>query len=278
MSRRENDIFDNTAIIPDTEDRLARAAAPKPTATTRSAEKKTSTARSNTGGRGQSILTLLAFAVLLVIAGFLHYRITQQIDTNNKLQTRLEALESQLGVTITDNKKIGDTMDDKIKKLEARSTSNSESLSKLTATINDKLKKSVDEHEKSINTLQTNIADIKKTITQNDKQNNDTAKLASDGKQAAERANTAVTELGNSVTALQQRVTQGDPAARDAGRQATMALEQNDQLQKKLDAINKRVADQEETLRSIDSFRRSVNSDLNKLKQDRAQNTAIPIQ
>ncbi|MEZ5435322.1 MAG: hypothetical protein R3E67_01490 [Pseudomonadales bacterium] len=57
-----------------------------------------------------------------------------------------------------------------------------------------------------------------------------------------------------------------------------MALEQNDQLQKKLDALNKRLADQEETLRSVDSFRRSVNSDLNKLKQDRAQSNAIPIQ
>lgn len=278
MSRREDDIFDSTAIIPDTEDRLARAASPKPAATARNAEKKPSATRSNTSGRGQSILTLLAFAVLLVIAGFLHYRITQQMDANHQLQVRLEALESQLGITITDSKQAGDTMDDKIKKLDARLSAANTDITKLSAALNDKTKKTLDAQEKSIANLQATIADLKKSLAQNDKQNNDTAKLASDGKQTAERANTAATELSNAVTALQQRVAQGDPAARDAGRQATMALEQNDQLQKKLDAINKRVADQEETLRSIDSFRRSVNSDLNKLKQDRAQNTALPIQ
>lgn len=276
MPKHEDDIFDSAAIIPDTEDRLARAAPPKPAATPRSTEKKLAATGGN--GRSKNFLLLLAFGVMLLIAGFLHYRITQQIDANNELQARLETLESQLGITITDSKKSGDTMDEKIKKLDARLSTANDDITKLSTALNDKTKKTLDAHEKSLSTLQANLADVKKSVAQNDKQNSDTAKLASDSKQTAERANSAVTELSNTVTALQQRVTQGDPAARDAGRQATMALEQNDQLQKKLDGINKRVSDQEETLRSIDSFRRSVNSDLNKLKQDRAQNTALPIQ
>ena len=267
MSRREDDIFDNTAIIPDTEDRLTRATPPKPATPTRRAEKKNTPATSH----GKSALVLLAFAVMLIIAGFLHYRITQQIDANNKLQARTEALESQLGISISDSKKSGDTMEDKIKKLDARLTTAHNDITQLTATLNDKTKKTLDAHDKSITNLQSNVSDIKKSVAQNEK-------LGSDSKQSAERANTAITELNNTLSTLQQRVAQGDPAARDAGRQATMALEQNDQLQKKLEALNKRLADQEETLRSVDSFRRSVNSDLNKLKQDRAQSNAIPMQ
>ncbi|HRF88216.1 MAG TPA: hypothetical protein PK244_06405 [Pseudomonadales bacterium] len=267
MSRREDDIFDNATIIPDTEDRLTRATPPKPATPARRTEKKNTPATSH----GKSVLVLLAFAVMLIIAGFLHYRITQQIDANNKLQARTEALESQLGISISDSKKSGDTMEDKIKKLDARLSAVSDDIAKLNSAINDKTKKTLDAHDKSLASLQTNISDIKKLVAQIEK-------LGSDGKQSAERANTAVTEVNNALSALQQRVAQGDPAARDAGRQATMALEQNDQLQKKLDALNKRTADQEETLRSIDSFRRSVNSDLNKLKQDRAQSNAIPMQ
>lgn len=274
MPKHEDDIFDSTAIIPDTEDRLARAAPPKPAASPRNTEKKL-TATDSTG-RGKNLLLLLAFGAILLITGFLHYRITQQIDANNKLQARLETLESQLG--ITDSKKSGDTLDEKIKKMDARLNTANNDIGKLSTALNEKTKKTLDAHEKSLSTLQANLSDVKKSIAQNDKQNSDTAKLASDSKQAADRANSAINELSNTVTALQQRVAQGDPAARDAGRQATMALEQNDQLQKKLDGINKRIADQEETLRSIDSFRRSVNSDLNKLKQDRAQNTTLPIQ
>ena len=267
MSRREDDIFDNATIIPDTEDRLTRATPPKPATPARRTEKKNTPATSH----GKSVLALLAFAVMLIIAGFLHYRITQQIDANNKLQARTEALESQLGISISDSKKSGDTMEDKIKKLDARLSAVSDDIAKLNSAINDKTKKTLDAHDKSLASLQTNISDIKKSVAQIEK-------LGSDGKQSAERANAAFTEVNNALSTLQQRVAQGDPAARDAGRQATMALEQNDQLQKKLDALNKRTADQEETLRSIDSFRRSVNSDLNKLKQDRAQSNAIPMQ
>ncbi|MEZ5540275.1 MAG: hypothetical protein R3E63_10100 [Pseudomonadales bacterium] len=234
MPRNEDDIFDSHAIIPDTEDRLARNSSAKPAAAMRTAEKKKITANTAPNSRFTHFLLLIILGVMLLISGFLHYRITQQTDASNKLQTRLETLESQLGISITDNKKTGDTMGDKINKLDARLNSANKEINQLTATLNDKTKKALDTQEKSLNTLQANLAELKKSLAQTDKQNGEVAKLASDSKQTADRATASLTALNSAVTALQQRVAQGDPAARDAGRQATMALEQNDQLQKKL--------------------------------------------
>ncbi|MEZ5435323.1 MAG: hypothetical protein R3E67_01495 [Pseudomonadales bacterium] len=125
---------------------------------------------------GKSALVLLAFVVILIIAASSTTVSRNKIDANNKLQTRIEALESQLGITISDSKKSGDTMEDKIKKLDARLTTAHNDITQLTTALNDKTKKTLDAHDKSLSNLQSNVSDIKKSVAQNEK-------LGSDSKQ-----------------------------------------------------------------------------------------------
>lgn len=270
MPNHDDDFLDSSSIVPNREDRVTQPSLAKmnpPKMNPAKMEKKVATNTTATSSINQWLFTVLVLVITLCVAGYQHYRLAQQQDLNTRLQNRITTLEAQLGISATNDGQKSQTIEEKVKALDLR----------INATNND-LTKQQASNEKALNALQVSTAELKKLSAQNDKQNDEAKKIATDGKTIAERANNSIADINTGLSALQQRLAQGDPVARDASRQATMALEQNDQLQKKLDTLSKRVSDQEETLRSIDSFRRSVNSDLNKLKQDRAQELAIPMQ
>ena len=265
MPRRDDDHFDAHSIVPDTDDRAGHIVKPRSTPSPRSNKSDSSAAPSFF----KQAATVLMFIALTAVSGLLHYRNTQQQEANAKLQTRLEALESQLGMTVSAASHTSETLGEKVKSLDGRLASANTEIAKLWAVTNDKTRKTLDDHEKALSTLQASIADAKKSGM-------DTSKVATEAKQTADSANRTAAELGGSVSTLQQRITQGDPLAREASQQAAMAQEQTERLQAKVDALNKKVSDHDESLRSIDNFRRSVNSDLGKLKQERIEPATAP--
>lgn len=257
MPRRDDDHFDAHSIVPDTDDRAGHIVKHRATPSPHSNNSGSVTAPS----LAKQAATVFMFIALTVACGLLHYRNTQQQEANAKLQTRLEALESQLGVTVSAASHTSETLGEKVKSLDGRLATANTEITKLWAVTNDKTRKSLDEHEKALATLQASVADVKKSA-------GDASRVAAEAKQTADSTNRTVTELGGSLVTLQQRVAQGDPLVREASQQATMAQDQIERLQAKLDALNKKVSDHDDSIRSIDNFRRSVNSDLGKLKQE----------
>ncbi|MBP8030763.1 MAG: hypothetical protein KAY78_06295 [Pseudomonadales bacterium] len=272
MPRRDDDLFDTQSIVPDTDDRAGHIVTPRSAPSPRSSNKP--------AGEPSFLKQVVVTAMLLALTaacGLFHYRNTQQQDVNAKLQMRLEALESQLGVTASTATHTSETLGEKVKSLEGRLTTTNSEISKLWGVTNDKTRKTLEEHEKSLTALQLNIADIKKSAAQIEKSASDASRTATDSKLSADNAARGISEINGSVAALQQKIAQGDPAAREAVQQATMAQEQTEQLQVKLDALNKKVSDHDESIRSIDSFRRSVNNDLGKLKQELIGPSSAPM-
>lgn len=264
MPRRDDDHFDAHSIVPDTDDRAGHIAKPRATVSPRSNKSGSSAAPAFI----KQAATVLMFIALTAACGLLHYRNTQQQEANAKLQTRLETLESQLGVTVSAASHTSETLGEKVKSLDGRLATANTEIAKLWA-VNDKNRKVLDDHEKTLAPLQASVTDVKKSLV-------DTSKAATEAKQTADSASRTAAELGGSVSALQQRVSQGDPLAREASQQATMAQEQTERLQAKVDTLNKKVSDHDESIRSIDNFRRSVNSDLGKLKQERIEPAIAP--
>lgn len=257
MPTRDDDPFDAHSIVPDTDDRAAHIVK----------HRAPPSQHSNSPGSGatpsfaKQAATIFMFIALTGACGLLHYRNIQQQEANAKLQTRLEALESQLGVTVSAASHTSETLGEKVKSLDGRIAAANTEITKLWSVTNDKTRKSLDEHEKTLATLQAAVTDLKKSL-------GDATRVAAEAKQTADSVNRTTAELGSSLGTLQQRVAQGDPLVREASQQATMAQDQIERLQVKLDVLNKKVSDHDDSLRSIDNFRRSVNSDLGKLKQE----------
>lgn len=264
MPRRDDDHFDVHSIVPDTDDRAGHVVKPRATPSPRSNNADSNAATSFI----KQAATVLMFIALTATCGLLHYRNTQQQEANTKLQTRLEALESQLGVTVSAASQTSETLGEKVKSLDGRLATTNTEITKLWA-VNDRTKKSLDEHEKALATLQAAVTDARKSI-------GDASKVATEARQTTDSTNRTVAELSGSVSALQQRIAQGDPLVREASQQATMAQEQTERLQAKVEALGKKISDHDDSIRSIDNFRRSVNSDLGKLKQERIDPTTPP--
>lgn len=265
MPRRDDDLFDTHSIVPNTDDRAGHVASSR---TSPYPPRNSAAASGSTSFVMQATVALVLLA-LIATCGFFHYRNTQQKMLNDKLQARIEALESQLGVTASAANQTSETLGEKVKALEGRLATTNTEISKLWAIANDKTKKALDEHDKALAALQASTAELKKSGA-------DAARTASEARQAADTANRSVGEASAAVNALQQRIAQGDPLAREASQQAAMIQEQMEQQQAKLDALNKKMADHDESIRSIDSFRRSVNSDLGKLKQEHIGPASVP--
>ena len=264
MPRRDDDLFDTHSIVPDTDDRAGHIPIPRANAS----QPRSTSASSAPSFIKQAFIVLMLIA-LTAICGLFHYQNTQQQMLNAKLQMRLETLESQLGVTASAATQTSETLGEKVKALDGRLATANTEISKLWAVTNEKNRKTLDEHEKILITLQATVADLKKSVAE-------AIKTANEGKQAADNTSRNITETSSSIGALQQRLTQGEQQARDTSQQAALAQDQSEQLQVKLEALNKKIADQEESIRSIDSFRRSVNNDLGKLKQERIGPSSPP--
>jgi chromosome segregation ATPase len=270
MPRRDDELFNTSSIVPDTDDRALHKAPLRASASRNTASPSTVSQT----GIGKQIFVGVIMVVLIATSGLFHYQITQQQVTNTKLQTRLETLESQLGVTSSTANQTSETLGEKLKQLEGRLTVTNSEVAKLWAVANDKTKKSLEEHDKSLTSLQAGLSDIKKALAQGEKTATETARITNENRQSLTTTNNAVAETKSTISALQQRITQGDPVAREASQQAreanqqaTMAQEQTEHLQSKLEKLSAKVASHDENFRSIDSFRSSVSSDLGKLKQ-----------
>lgn len=267
MPRRDDDLFDTHSIVPDTDDRAGHI----PMSRTSTPQLRNTSSSSSPSFIKQAFVVLM-FMALTAICGLFHYQNTQQQMLNTKLQMRLEALESQLGVTASTATQTSETLGEKVKALDGRLATANTEIGKLWAVTNEKNRKMLDEHEKTLASLQATSIDLKKSVAE-------AIKTATESKQAADNSIRSLTETNSSIGTLQQRITQGEQQVRDASQQATLAQDQSEQLQAKLGMLNKKIADQEESIRSIDSFRRSVNSDLGKLKQERiGPSNPAPIQ
>ena len=265
MPRRDDDLFDTQSIVPDTDDRAGHIPMPR----TNASQPRNTTSNSSPSFIKQAFIVLMLIA-LTATCGLFHYQNTQQQMLNAKLQIRLEALESQLGVTASAATQTSETLGEKVKALDGRLATANTEIGKLWAVTNEKNRKTLDEHEKTLASLQAATADLKKTAAE-------AIKIANEGKQAADSTNRSIAESSSSISTLQQRITQGEQQVRDASQQATLAQDQSEQLQAKLEALNKKIADHEESIRSIDSFRRSVNNDLGKLKQELIGPSSAPM-
>ncbi len=281
MSRRDDDLLDIPSIVPDTEGRSSRETTPR-SAPKPSARSSNSTAPSN--GLVRQMLLIFMFSALSLCCALLYYQNAQQSVLNDQLQKRLSSLESQLGVNTAVNASNGETLGEKVKQLDDNLKAADDEIRKLWGVTNDKNKKSLEshetriaEHEKSLTTLQGIVGEMKKSVAQTEKSLSETSRVAAESNKAASDATQAISEMRSAVGALQQRVAQGDPQVREASQQAAMAQEQGEQLQVKLDTLSKRVTEHEESLRSIDSFRRSVNSDLGKLKGQSLQEAPASV-
>lgn len=262
MPRRDDDLFDAHSIVPDTDERVTHMSHSRPAAS--KGGNIPASAPSNFARLALLSTTLLG---LTAACGFFHYQLTQQQTLNSQLQIRLDTLESQLGLTSSAASQTSETLGEKVKTLEGKLAANNTEIGKLSG-ANDKNRKSLEEQEKILASLQTSITDTKKSVI-------DITKRTGDAIQNLDANSKSLVDAQSSINTLQQRVTQGETLAREASQQAAMAQEQSEQTQVKLNALEKRLADHDESLRSIDSFRRSVNTDLGKLKQERAASAGV---
>lgn len=267
MSRRDDELMDVPSIVPDTEGRNTRE--PIQRAPAKTPRSDNSTAPSS--GIIRQALSILAFMALSIFCALFYYENAQQKLLNEQLQNRLGLLETQLGVSNGSNTG-SESLTNKVQDLGKDLKAANDDIHKL-STASDKNKKLLDsheskiaEHDKNIDTLQSTATELKKSVAQTEKTAGDANRSATESNQAATDATKAIAEIRSAVGTLQQRISQGDPQVREASQQAAMAQEQSEQLQTKVDALAKHVTDHDESLRSIDYFRRSVSSDLSKLK------------
>jgi chromosome segregation ATPase len=273
MSNRNDELLDTPSIVPDTEGRN----------THRSNKKAPRSGNSTAPSSGllRQAVSALMFVALSVFCALFYYENAQQKVLNDQLQIRLSTLESQLGVSMAANGQPVESLSTKVQDIDKDLKNTNDEIRKLWAITNDKHKKVLESHElklaeqgKAVDSLQNTVTEMKKSVAQTEKGVAEASRLATESKQSAADASQAISEMRNAVGTLQQRVTQGDPQVREATQQAAMAQEQSEQLQIKLDGLSKRVSDHDESIRSIDSFRRSVSGDLGKLKQQSIEPSA----
>lgn len=269
MPRRDDELFNTSPIVPDTDDRAYKVP-PRLSAHGNAARARAT----KQPGTGKQFFTGILLATLFAICGYFHYQMTLQQMANAKLQNRIEALESQLGVASTAVNQTSETLGEKLKQLEGRLTATNSEIAKLWAVANDKTKKSLEEQGKSLALLQTGVSELKKTLSQVEKSAAEASRLSNENRLAVANVTTSLSDSKSTMGALQQRLAQEDPKvieaskqAREASQQAAILQEQADQLAARLEKLAAKVSAHEESLRSIDSFRSIVSSDLGKLKQ-----------
>lgn len=276
MPRRDDDLLDTLSIFPENDHSRLRA---EPTA--KVTRKSSSEAA---GSRQHMYLFILWTAVVLLVAcsGYFHYLNTRQSELNQKLQQRLESLETQLGMTTSSATQASQSLGDKVAELDTRLKATDGEIRKLWSITNDKNKKILDGHSskldeiaKQMTSIQNAVGDMKKSSDQTDKAISETARKAESIEKIANAASKSIGEINSAIKELQQKIAQSEPLVREANQQAVMAQEQSEQMQAKISELGKRVSAQDETLKSIDTFRRSVNVDLNKLKQQTMGSTTL---
>jgi chromosome segregation ATPase len=218
-------------------------------------------------------MIISAIIGLVFACAFFYYENARQKVLNEQLQNRLGIIETQLGVS-NNAGNTSESIANKVEDINKDLKNTNDEIRKLWNITNDKNKKMLDIHEakiveqgKSIDSLQGTTTELKKISAQTEKSTGEASRLAAESNQTANEAAKALADMRSSVGTIQQRLAQGDPQVREALQQATMAQEQSEQLQTKIDALTKRTSEHEDSLRSIDSFRRSVSNDVSKLKQ-----------
>jgi chromosome segregation ATPase len=148
---------------------------------------------------------------------------------------------------------------------------------------NDKNKKQLESQSGQLAELQKNLGSMKNTVTELKKSMAVTEKSSGDANRSVAEIKTTIAQIGQNlsdmrtgIVNLQQRISQGDPVAREASQQAALVQEQAERLQSRLDSLEVQLGRHEDSLKGIDTFRRSVNSDLNKLKGTSGGYTSPP--
>lgn len=282
MSRRPDDLSDIPSIVPDTDARSTARVKPSPRPTT--PRSSNSTAPSPASGLLRQGLLFLTITGLGAACAHFYLQGVKQAALNEQLSNRLVTIESQVGVAndASDQPTQGETLGSKVKSLETSLTAAQDEIRKLWGISNDKNRKQLESHDtrlaelqKNLDNIQSSLADTRKQLSNQEKLMADTSRAAKDSQATSASLAQSVAEMRTQIGNLQQRIAQGDPAAREASQQAALAQEQAEQLQAKLEELSRRVAEHDDNLRGIDTFRRSVNSDLNKLKGN-AGNYAAP--
>lgn len=269
MPKRNDELFDIPPIVPDSEGRNIRESVPRPSTQV----PRSSNSTEPSSGLVRQAITASTIIALFAACAFFYYENAKQKVLNEQLQNRLAVLEAQLGVSGS-SADASESLTNKVTDLTKDLKNADDEIRKLWSITNDKNRKLLDSHEariaeqtKIIDALQNATSELKKTSAQTEKAVGDANRQAAESNQTATEIAKAVAEMRTSVGALQQRMAQGDPQVREALQQATMAQEQSEQLQTRIDTLAKKVSDHDESLRSIDNFRRNISNDVNKLKQ-----------
>lgn len=261
MPRRDDELLDIPTIVPDDDTRprqqVAREARPQ---TTHSEHLST-----------VNIALPILFLALAGGSAYFHYELTKLRVENQQWSARVNNLESQLGLTHSEQQASRQSLDQQVNKLDKAAQTSAEEIKKLQRLVNDQQAKAISALETQTKTLDKNSAQHQQqlaTLDQrlsklDDVQRNQLQPL----QKQTEALQAAITRLQAAVGDIQGQQHRNSSQAAEAAMSSAQVLESVEPLQKKLSELNRQLAAQQESLNSLESFRRSANSDLNRLKQ-----------
>lgn len=264
MPRRDDDLLDIPSIVPDSDGRPATHVAQEATVSNVPSEHRTTV----------KVALPLLFLALAGACAFFHYELTKLRSENQQWSARVANLESQLGVAHSENQATRQTLEQKVTALEGSAKTRDETIKKLQQQQEAHSKAAADA-EKRIAALQQQDEQLKKTIdSQAQQQNQKIAQIEAAQSKVSQTVNEQLSPLSTQVQQLQAtlsqqsaQLAQANSQASEAALSSAQAAEAAEQLQRKLNEIASEQQAQRESIRSLDSFRRSANSDLNRLKQ-----------
>lgn len=268
MPRRDDDLLDIPSIVPDTDGRPASQVAQEATVSNVPSEHRTTV----------KVALPLLFLALAGACAFFHYELTKLRSENQQWSARVANLESQLGVAHSENEATRQSLDQKVASLETNMKARQDDIKQLQQA----LKTAQENSSKELAALKTQTAQLqqqdaqlkKDADTSAQQQNSKIAQLEAAQASVSKAISEQLSPLAQQVQQLQTnaeqsrtQLSQATAQASEAALSSAQAVEANEQLQVKINELSKELRSQRESITSLDSFRRSANNDLNRLKQ-----------
>lgn len=272
MPRRDDDVFDIPSIVPDTEGRPTQQVAQEATVSNVPSEHRTTV----------KVALPLLFLALAGACAFFHYELTKLRVENQQWSARVANLESQLGVAHSENQATRQTLEQKVVALETSAKTREEAIKKLQQLTQDNHSKALAELKQQNDnllaqdkTLQTTFEKRHKALdTQLQATASQIASLEKTQQQVAQTIKEQLQPVTEQLARLQTQInearaqlTQANSQATEASLISAQAAESSEQLQAKINSLSTELRAQQESIKSLDSFRRSANNDINRLKQ-----------
>jgi len=188
--------------------------------------------------------------VLLLGFGGLGYLLVQETERRALLQSRFNELETKIVSTDESFNQSGVVLSVKLKNQEETLDKHWSEIKKLWGVSNDRNRKQIESHEKTIKGLQASMAARKKEVASL------TGKLTKTGKSVNTMASASLAsklEVNDMVNRSQELVDQLNSLEK------SLKTSQQD--------LNTRVASNEDAINAIDVYRRQVNRDIQQIKQ-----------